>query len=392
MTKPTSLKLDLSSVQIAARLWVSGKGCRYFHSENLSEKECLALFDELAASQMLSDEGSADPIFGQVRGRMDAFFVVQRAPDPNNPERNVTNSWYFLDKTGALTLPMLETFASNPAIADTQSEFVSRLKTTDFSPKTSSNDSNAPTTVREVETSGAHKWSERLKILRRIGILGLGLLTVFCIYVFSRPSETQYAEPPASEAVLTRNTNNDARWVTEKVKEQLRETVRAKHDSGWRGEVNDLDGEELLQEFLDLFLFDIAKLGLSPGERQNMEQQLESKTPNPFAAFLLGLRDNQEVVDKSLDKSMNELYHAHLTQLASRLCCDQSGSALDIKLLNPEEVITALRNRLDYRDYYEKWHSQFQPYQKKDTWLVHWDVEGDRSWIPTVREWIKKNY
>jgi len=390
MIKQTSLKFDLPSVSVVARLWVTGKGCRYFHSANLSEQECRVLFDELASIQTVQSEDVTEPIFGQVRGRRNAFYVVQRVPDPNNPERNVTNSWYFLDKSGTLTLPMLATFAENPVIADTQSEFVNRLKTTDFSPKPESSDSTESSTVEESGVSRPQRLHNRLKTLGAIGILGTVLLTIF-IYFISTPSETPVAERPESESVGT-SKFYDTRWVSEKVKEQMRGTVRVRSDSLGDREVNNLDGDELLQQFLNLFVFDVAMLNLSASEKRDMEQQLEATTPNPFAMFLLGLPDNQEKIDKRLEKSMAELYRDRLTQLASSLCFDQSGNTQGLKSLNPEEIVIELRNRLDYREYYDTWHRQFQPNQKKDLWLDHWEVEGDKAWLPRVREFIKKNY
>jgi len=390
MIKQTSLKFDLPSVSVVARLWVTGKGCRYFHSANLSEQECRVLFDELASIQTVQSEDVTEPIFGQVRGRRNAFYVVQRVPDPNNPERNVTNSWYFLDKSGTLTLPMWATFAENPVIADTQSEFVNRLKTTDFSPKPESSDSTESSTVEESGVSRPQRLHNRLKTLGAIGILGTVLLTIF-IYFISTPSETPVAERPESESVGT-SKFYDTRWVSEKVKEQMRETVRVRSDSLGDREVNNLDGDELLQQFLNLFVFDVAMLNLSASEKRDMEQQLEATTPNPFAMFLLGLPDNQEKIDKRLEKSMAELYRDRLTQLASSLCFDQSGNTQGLKSLNPEEIVIELRNRLDYREYYDTWHRQFQPNQKKDLWLDHWEVEGDKAWLPRVREFIKKNY
>ena len=385
MTQPQSFKFDLSSVQVAARLWVTGQGCRYFHSENLSDQECHAFLDELAAAQSLPNEDAKEADFGEVPGRKRAFFVRQRVPDPNNAHRSVTNSWFLVDKAGSLTLPILEAFAKNPVQAETQAEFVDRLTTTDFTPNVISPEPNEHSLNRDPESSALKTSQWRLK-LQRISVVAVILLAAAIIFkVLPRPN-TDNSEPqpipPIGEPQPI-----DSRWASERLKSQLREAI------GQEKAIN-LKDEQLLQEFVKLFTFDIKSLNLNPSQSDDMQRQRTSHSPNPFAKFLLELPTPQEVSDGDAKEATPQQFRDRITELAVQIkvLTDQNGDQVDLTSLNPEEIVTALRNRLDYDAYYENWHDQFQPDQEQDPWLDNWDADGDKSWIEAARKFIKDNY
>lgn len=380
MTQPQSFKCDLSSVQVAARLWVTGQGCRYFHSESLSDHEFHALLDELAAAQSLPNEDAKQTDFGEVPGRKRAFFVLQRVPDPNNAHRNVTNSWSLVDKAGSLTLPMLEAFAKNPVLADTQAEFVDRLQTTDFTPNVISSEPNDRSSIRDPESPASNTSQWRLK-LQSISVVAIMLA------VLPRQN-TDDSEPeqltPTGEPQTT-----DPRWASETLRSQLREAIG-------QDKAIDVGDEQLLQEFVNLFTFNTKSLNLSPSQSVDMERQRTSDIPNPFAKVLLELPTPQEVSDGDFEWATPQQFRHRITQLAVKIkdkdCTDQNGDQVALTSLNPEEIVRALRNRLDYRAYYENWHDQYQPNQKQDPWLAQWSVDGDKSWIPEARKFIKGNY
>ena len=383
MTQPQSFKFDLSSVQVAARLWVTGQGCRYFHSESLSDQECHALLDELASALSLPNEDAKQTDFGEVPGRKRAFFILQRVPDPNNSHRNVTNSWFLVDKAGRLTLSMLEAFAKNPILADTQAEFVDRLQTTDFTPNFISPEPNDRSLTRDPE-SPASKTSQRPLNLQIISGVAIILLTTAIMLAVlprenSEDSEPEQVMRPGEQKTI------DPRWASEALKSQLREAIG-------EGKAIDLEDEQLLQEFVKLFTFDSKSLNLSPSQSVDMQRQRTGDKPNPFAKFLLELPTPQEVSDGDSNEATPQQFRQRIKQLAEKICTGQNGDQVDLTGLNPEEIVRALRDRLDYLAYYKKWHGEFQPDQKQDPWLAQWIVDGDKSWIPEACKFIKDNY
>ncbi|MEZ6128992.1 MAG: hypothetical protein R3C59_09935 [Planctomycetaceae bacterium] len=385
MIQPQPFKLDLSTVQVAARLWVAGQGCRYFHSENLSDQECHALLDELAASQSPPNDDAKEADFGAVPGRKRAFFVLQRVPDPNNSHRKVTNSWFFLDKAGRLTLPMLEAFAKNPIFADTQAEFVDRLQTTDFTPNFISPPPDDRSLARDPASvaSTTSQWSLKPK---RFSIVAIILIaSVIMLLVLTRRNAVDSDPDPITPVVEPQTF--DSRWTSETLKTQMREAIG-------KGKPIDMEDEQLLQEFVNLFTFDAKSLNLNPSQTEDMQRQCTSDLPNPFAKFLLELPTPKGGSVGDSNEAMPRQFRNQIMQLADtiEIGADQDGDQVDLSSLNPEEIVRALRNRLDYRVYYEKWHNEFQPNQKQDPWLEQWRVDGDKSWIPEARKFIRENY
>jgi len=343
------------------------------------------LFDELAAAKSLPNDGEKESDFGEVPGRKRAFFVLRRVPDPNNSHRNVTNSWFFVDKAGRLTLPMLEAFAKNPVLADTQAEFVGRLQTTDFTPNVISPDPKDPSLVCDPESPASKTSQLRLK-LQSISVPTIILLATAIILAVLTRQNSGNSEPEPIPPIGEPQTI-DSRWASETLKWQLREAIGP-------GKAIDLEDDQLLQEFVKLFSFDPKSLNLSHSQYVDMQCQSKSDKPNPFAKFLLELPTPREVSDVDFKGTPAQQFRHRISQLASEVNVRtvQNGDMVDLTSLNPEEIVSALRNRLNYRSYYENWHHQFQPNQKQDPWLDQWEVDGDKAWIPEVRKFIKDNY
>lgn len=371
-----------SDVKVVARLWLREHGCRYLHSDNVSDGDCHQWIEQL------TDESIASGVVQrcQMGTQKNAYVISRRMPDPNNPERNVTNLWLFVDPRGQLTSSQLAHFAEVPWFASNQEEFelLIHRKLDEL-----------PSQMASQAASSGTPFSGKIRSAARTPTKIFAVLFLFAIGIIAvwwRPIGFVEQEPDI-EVNVEPSPSIDQRWN----EEYIRDGIETAIDDAELIEVSahDLTDVELLNTFIELFRISDSELGLDASDGVNMDARRKS-APHPFLAFLDHFPRETPRADSDDNKTWPELCAALLIPLARSFgdaSENRTPTGLPLEDANPREIIEWLRNQLNYEGFYRTWHAKELPNTTEDPFVKNWDSDDPANqWQRKVRAFLKKHY
>lgn len=369
-----------SKLKVICRIWILEKGCVYFHSSNASATICQPWIDEVEPWIECDDDSNVTQFKGLKN--QNAYLVTKRTPDPNNIGRKVNNLWIIIDPAKQLTTSQLDEFASEPLLADSQSEF-ERL-TAEWLNKLQSNSCEPASSMRRpCETTPSSNWNPLL-------ILFL-IIALPCSFIFLEQDE------PNGDNCNTTNTDGESeinlRWGDEEIRENIKNAVEAANVP-----VIPESDHELLKEFVQLFGRIETIPGITTDDRKYIDFRKEDKVPHPFIEFF-----NQfPPKDTITTPGTRDQFPSRAAQYSSALLPlvehfrdsieDELGADLDFA--NPRELVNCLRNRLNYLYFYESFQQKHDDFmQVEDPFLNSWrNQDPANAWQSKLREHIQKHY
>ena len=376
-----------ADVKVVARLWLRDDGCRYLHTANVSDHESHAWIDQL------TDESIADSVATGIVRRCQAgmqnevaYLISKRTPDPNNPERNVTNLWLFVDPRRQLLSSQLNQFAKDPWFAASQEEFEFTMHHA-LRQLPSGTVSQSEYSVAPVWTKATMAIGMTTKILAVLTVAAVGIVAGWRWYIDTSD------KGPINDPPNVRTPSIDPQWSAEIIRGQI---VSAINDAEViEGSAGDLDDQKLLKTFTELFRISDTELGLNATDRANMDARRKSEPPHPFLAFLDHFPREIPMIDSGENKTWPELCTATLIPLAK--CFGdaikaEAPTGFSLEDANPREIIQTLRNQLNYRDFYKTWHDIESPGDDEEPFVDWGSNDPAYRWQRKVRDYIKKHY
>lgn len=369
-----------NKLTVICRIWVLEQGCVYFHSSNASATICRRWIDEVENLIECDDDSNVTPFKGLKK--QNAYLVTKRTPDPNNIGRKVNNLWIIIDPEKQLTTSQLDEFASEPLLADSQSEF-ERL-TAEWLNKLQSNSCEPASSMpRPCETTPSSNWKPLL-------ILFL-IIALPCLFIFLEQDE------PNGDNYNTTTTDGeseiDLRWSDEEIREIIRNAVEAANVP-----VTPENDHELLKEFVQLFGRIETIRGITPDDRKYIDVRKEDKVPHPFIEFFNQFPPKDTITTPGTREqfpSTAAQYSSALLPLVEhfRDSIEEEFGA-DLDLATPRELVTCLRGRLNYLDFYKSLQQKHDDNkQVEDPFLNRWrNHDPAYTWQSKLREHIKLHY
>jgi hypothetical protein len=371
-----------ADVKVLARFWLRDVGCRIFRSANVSDKEQNAWIEQLFRES--NDDSVATGVVRRCQAgkqKHDAYLISKRTPDPNNTARCVTNFWLFVDPRGQLTSSQLIHFAKDPCFPASQEEFelaVHRI----LSQLPSGTVSQPECSVSPAGTKATSGIRMAIKTLAVLAVVAVGIVAVGIVagwwWSFDTPDKH-----PVNDPSIVHPPSIDQRWDADEIRVEIKSAI---NNAGViDGPIPNLNDQELLTTFIELFRVTDSELEIDASDRENMNARKKPES-HPFLAFLAQFPGEIPKIESGQNKTWPELCAATLIPLAK-------GSGDAIEDANPREIIQILRNQLNYTDFYRRWHDKVTPTEEQEPFVESWDSNDPANqWQRKVRDYIKKHY